>query len=151
MSQSRSTPYCLLISISNSSLNSNTILTDNVAATSSILGMETNFNGLTLTSLILKGMIAVNSLKKQEPTIQPEINRTLDWPKPTKHWKQKVKQFFFVGIRQAGEQGRQLDFSFPFSDFSIYTFQPFVLLFQWNILYFSFWAIVIWFFSTNLY
>ena len=99
--------YSLLISISNSSLNSNTILTDNVAATSSSLGMETNFNGLTLTSLISKGMIAVNSLKKQEPTIQPEINRTAWLAKTNKTLKTKSQTNFFCWY-QASRWARQV-------------------------------------------
>ena len=68
--------YSLLISISQSSLNSNAILTENIAATSSSFGMEPYFNSRALAFQILKGMIEVNWQKKQEPTTPSEINRT---------------------------------------------------------------------------
>ena len=62
----------------------------------------------------------------------------LDWSKVTKLFSKLLKKISFIIIRQAGEQVG--GFSFPFVTLTD-TFQPFGLLFQWIILYLSFWEI----------
>ena len=62
-------------------------------------------------------------------------------------FEQNHAENFFISIRQAGEQASGLSFSFlKLLD----TFQPFGLLFQWNILYLSSWKNVYWIFNKYL-